>query len=89
MRSIKNLSAAPLRVPLPGGKTLHLGPGESGSIRDEAAEHPALHKLAEAGTLEVGASTPGTGVAQAGSGRGPGGGYAHGKSSAPRKSGDR
>ncbi len=89
MRTIKNLSASPIRVSLPGGKTLHLGPGEAGSIRDEAAEHPALKKLVEAGSLEVGASTPGTGVSQAGSGRGPGGGYAHGKSSAARKSGDR
>lgn len=89
MRTIKNLSASPLRVPLPGGKTLHLGPGESGSIRDPAAEHPALRKLVEAGSLEVGASTPGSGVSDGGSGRGSGDAYAHSKSSAARKSGDR
>jgi len=63
MRTIKNLSVSPLRVPLPGGRTLHLGPNESGSLRDAAAEHPAIKKLVEAGNVEVGPSEPGAGSA--------------------------
>ncbi len=89
MKTVKNLSASPLRVPLPAGKTLHLGPNESGSIRDAAAEHPALKRLVEAGSLEVGAGTPGAGMSDGGSGRGSGDTSRHGKSSAARKSGDR
>lgn len=90
MRTIKNLSDKPLRVPLPGGKTLHLGPNESGSIRDAAADHQAIKKLAESGSVEVGTSEPGSATSAAGAGRSLGAdAYAHGKSSAPRKSGDR
>jgi hypothetical protein len=54
MRTVKNLSASPLRIPLPGGKTLHLGPGQSASVRDSAADHPALKKLCEDGRVELG-----------------------------------
>jgi hypothetical protein len=54
MRTVKNLSATPLRIPLPGGKTLHLGPGQSASIRDSAGDHPALKKLCDDGQLELG-----------------------------------
>ena len=40
-------------MPLPGGKVLHLGPKKTGQIADGAAEHPALVKLIEAGTIEL------------------------------------
>jgi len=59
MRTVKNLSARPLRITLPGGKTLHLGPGKSATIRNEATDHPALKRLCDGGLVEVGAVTPG------------------------------
>lgn len=59
MRTVKNLSASPLRIPLPGGKTLHLGPGKSASIRDSAADHPGLKKLCDDGQVELGEVTAG------------------------------
>jgi hypothetical protein len=65
MRTVKNASASPLRIPLPGGKTLHLGPGKTASIRDSATEHPALKKLCDSGQVELGEVTPG-GVAAEG-----------------------
>lgn len=59
MTTVKNLSATPLRIPLPGGKTLHIGPGQSASVRDSAADHPALRRLCEDGRLELGNVTAG------------------------------
>lgn len=64
MRTLKNLSASPLRIPLPGGKTLHLGPGRSASVRDSATDHPALKRLCDGGLVELGNVTAG-GVAAA------------------------
>ncbi|MEZ6015915.1 MAG: hypothetical protein R3F49_12425 [Planctomycetota bacterium] len=75
---IKNKTKRPLRVPLQGGKRLHLGPGKTGQVTSKALEHPPVAALIEAGDLEVldighkhglGASSgaPGTGdVRQAG-----------------------
>ena len=64
MKTIVNKTTRPLRVPLPGGKTLHLGPKKSGQIADPAADHPALRKLVEAGDIviqgEGGAEAEGT-----------------------------
>ena len=53
MKSIKNTTTAPLRVPLPLGKVLHLGPHRTGQIADPAAEHPPLAKLIEDGKIEI------------------------------------
>ncbi len=53
MRTIRNNSARPLVVPLPHGKTLHLGPGKSGQIRFQAVDHPPLRKMVEEGDLEI------------------------------------
>ena len=53
VKTISNKTARPLRVPLPRGKTLHLGPKKTGQIASEDAEHPALKKLVEAGELEI------------------------------------
>lgn len=52
MKTVHNVTPAPLRVPLPGGKTLHLGPGRSGQITDRAADHPPLLALVKAGKIE-------------------------------------
>jgi hypothetical protein len=90
MRTIKNLTGAPLRVSLPGGKTLHVGPGQSAAIRDAAAEHPGLKKLCESGVLELSAAGP----ASAGASRDGGGdvsrsGAGFGSGGGKRRSGDR
>ena len=53
MKTVVNKTPKPLRVPLPQGKTLHLGPMKSGQIAPKAAEHPPLLKLVEAGELEI------------------------------------
>ena len=53
MKTIKNLTRRPLRLSLPGGKTLHLGPAQTGKVADNALERPAIRKLIEAGELEV------------------------------------
>lgn len=60
MKTIVNKTPKPLRVPLPQGKTLHLGPLKTGQISVQAADHPPVKKLAEAGTVEIyDASGPG------------------------------
>ena len=53
MKTIRNKTAAPLRVPLPGGKTLHLAPAKTGQVADKAVEHPRVRKLIEEGKIEI------------------------------------
>lgn len=53
MKTIRNKTALPVRVPLPRGKILHLGPHMDGEIADNAVEHAALQKLVKAGTIEI------------------------------------
>lgn len=53
MKSIRNKTHAPLRVPLPRGKVLHLGPNQTGHINHHAADHPPLLKLVEAEKIEL------------------------------------
>ena len=45
MKSIHNKTQEPLRVSLGGGKVLHLGPGQTGQISDEAVDSPGVKKL--------------------------------------------
>ncbi len=53
MKTIRNLTRKPIKVPLPGGKVLRLGPKQDGSIRDQAAHHGAVQRMVEAGTIEI------------------------------------
>lgn len=53
MKTIRNTTTRPIKVPLPLGKTLHLSPRKTGEIADRAVEHPPLAKLIAAGELEV------------------------------------
>jgi len=50
---IINKTKRRLRIPLPQGKTLHLGPGRTGQISAKAADHPPLVKLIEGGDVEI------------------------------------
>ena len=53
MKTVVNKTTAPLRVPLPRGKSLHLGPKKTGQIADGAADHAGVKKLVEAGKIEI------------------------------------
>ncbi|MFT4648697.1 MAG: hypothetical protein ACI87O_003249 [Planctomycetota bacterium] len=86
---ISNKTHRPLRVPLPGGKKLHLAANGKAKIMPKAAEHPAVLKLIEEGVVEIidlgkGRSSKGEAGASGvgGSQRGP-------SSGGMRQSGDR
>jgi len=89
MKTINNKTKKPLSIPLPRGKKLHLGPGKTGQIADNASEFPAVKKLIEAGEIEIVAE--GAEAAEMASGNTPGKGWmpGHGSTSASRRSGDR
>lgn len=53
MPTILNKTQKPLRINLPGNKTLHLAPKGTGQITDRAAESPSIRKLIEAGTVSI------------------------------------
>ena len=72
MKTITNKTHKPLKVPLPGGKFLHLGPLKSGQIADGAADAPALKRLIKSKEIELAGENGDTG------------GGAHGKSSSAR-----
>ena len=88
---ITNKTTKPLRVPLPGGKKLFLGPGKTGQVTPKALKHSPLVKLLEAGDLETSGEGPehtgGAGGGNKGLSGGPGSG--HKGSGAMRQSGDR
>jgi len=47
------MSRRPIRIPLPRGKTLHLGPGGRAQVHDDALQRPALRKLIDSGEIAV------------------------------------
>lgn len=51
MKTVRNKTSRPLRVPLPQGKVLHLGPRQTGQVGH--LDHPPLKKMIDAGDLEV------------------------------------
>ena len=53
MKTVINKTRTPIKIPLPRGKALHLGPGKTGQIRDDAVKHAALEKLVEAGEIQI------------------------------------
>jgi len=53
MRTIRNLTMRPLRVSLPQGKTLHLGPRKEGQVSTHNLDSPGIVRLVEAGELEL------------------------------------
>ncbi|MCB9548111.1 MAG: hypothetical protein H6706_20030 [Myxococcales bacterium] len=66
MKTVQNQTNAPIAVPLPGNKTLRIGPRGQGQIRDEAAAFGPLQKLVEAGTISLQAAGGRVGPTQAG-----------------------
>jgi len=53
LKSIQNKTHRPLRIHLPQGKTMHLGPNQTGQISPHAVDHPPIVKLVEAGEIEI------------------------------------
>jgi hypothetical protein len=53
MKVIRNRTQAPLRVPLGAGRVLHLGPGQSASVADDAPQAPAMARMIKARKLEL------------------------------------
>jgi hypothetical protein len=52
-KSIRNTTTGALKVPLPHGKALHLGPHQSGQISHHDIDHPPLKKLLDEGKIEI------------------------------------
>ncbi len=53
MKEIRNATHEPLRVPLPQGKVLHLGPRHTGQVPVSALDHPPFKQMVEAGRVEI------------------------------------
>ena len=53
MKVVRNKTRTPLRVPLGRGRFLHLGPGQTGQVADDAPELPALARLVKTRKLEL------------------------------------
>ena len=53
MKTIVNRSRKPIRIPLPGNKTLFLGPSKSGQLSDQQLAAPAVARLLKSGDIEV------------------------------------
>src|SRR2546427_3561951 len=73
MPAVTNKTGKPLSIPLPRGKTLHLGPRKSGQISAHDIDHPGLKKLVDAGAIEILAEDSGSTGGEGGGthGRGP------------------
>ena len=52
-QTIRNRTARPVRVPLPGRRVLHLGPGRTGQVADGAHDGASFRQLVERGVIEV------------------------------------
>ena len=53
MKQIRNKTPRPIRIGLPGGKTLHLGPTQTAQIADHAVDHHEIQKLVEEDVIEI------------------------------------
>ncbi len=65
MKIVLNKTSAPIKVPLPRGKVLHLGPHKSGKIAHQDLDHPPLKHMIEAKTIEIEDDAPDSTVARA------------------------
>jgi hypothetical protein len=53
MKVIRNTTQAPLAIPLGAGRLLHLGPGQSGNVADDAPKAPAIARMIKARKLKL------------------------------------
>ena len=88
---IVNNTPRPLKISLPGGKIIRLGPKMTGQITAKASLHPPVQKLLEEGVIEIVGDGGKTNTGGSGSDGGGGGSNQGGASGggAMRRSGDR
>jgi hypothetical protein len=53
VKTIRNTTRLPIKVPLPGGKVLHLGPARTGQITDGALAREPVQSMLKSGTIEI------------------------------------
>ncbi len=53
VKTIRNRTHTPIRVPLPRGKVLHLGPTQTGQIAHTDVEHEPLQRLVTEDVIEI------------------------------------
>lgn len=53
VKTVVNKTHSPLKIALPRGKSLRLGPNGSGQIRNEDAAHEPVRKLVASGDVEI------------------------------------
>ena len=53
MRVVVNKTSRPLKIHLPQGRTLHLGPRKEGRVTPQALESPGVKRMIEAGELAI------------------------------------
>jgi hypothetical protein len=53
VKTIRNKTHAPVRVPLPRGKVLHLGPAQEGQIAHTDVDHAPLQELVANNVLAI------------------------------------
>ena len=87
--NITNKTKKPLKLPLPDGKRLFLGPGKSGQITAKYATHPPLVALIEAGEVELDDASSKHDSGSGGGATPSGGGQGGAPSSNIRRTGDR
>ncbi|HEU4403412.1 MAG TPA: hypothetical protein VFT43_15040 [Candidatus Polarisedimenticolia bacterium] len=68
MRMIRNKTRSPLKIRFAGGKLLHLGPGKTGQIPDQAVDAASIRALLQADKIEMvgGGEAHGPGSTKAG-----------------------
>jgi hypothetical protein len=53
MKEVRNKTRRPIRISLPGGKVLHLGPAKTAQIADNATQHAGVQRLVKEGIIEI------------------------------------
>lgn len=53
MKLVRNRTRRPLKIRLPGGKVLHLGPLKTGQVADDAVDQRSIRELLEADEIEI------------------------------------
>lgn len=71
MKTVINRTRRPLRIRLPQGKVLHLGPNREGQISDHALDHPGVKRLLEAKEIEIAGEGEHAESVRTDTGRGP------------------
>ena len=89
MRTIINKTNRPLKIHLPQGKILHLGPRKEGQVAPHALESAGIKKFVAAGELEVLGDGTLSGSADRDSGKSAADTHGHHPNTAVRRRGDR